>query len=90
MSNSASLEDKFQAAVKAIQRLPNDGESSREIKFLNNSFVFFYCRRNFSTVEWIEIDLLWTLQTSNSWTVQRATAFDFQLCQSSEMVFFEN
>lgn len=41
MSNSASLEDKFQAAVKAIQRLPNDGESSREIKFLNNSFVFF-------------------------------------------------
>ena len=51
MSNSASLEDKFQAAVKAIQRLPNDGESSREIKFLNNSFVFFYYRRNFSTVE---------------------------------------
>jgi len=47
MSNSASLEDKFQAAVKAIQRLPNDGESSREIKFLNNFFVFLYIRIQF-------------------------------------------
>jgi len=34
MSNSASLEDKFQAAVKAIQRLPNDGtfQPSNELK----------------------------------------------------------
>lgn len=33
MASTASLEDKFHAAVKAIQRLPNDGE---EI-FLNKS-----------------------------------------------------
>lgn len=34
MSNSASLEEKFHAAVKAIQRLPNDGtfQPSNELK----------------------------------------------------------
>jgi hypothetical protein len=28
MATSASLEEKFNAAVKAIQRLPNDGKKS--------------------------------------------------------------
>jgi len=37
MASSASLEEKFNAAVKAIQRLPNDGKKL----FYFCLFVFF-------------------------------------------------
>jgi len=49
MASSASLEEKFNAAVKAIQRLPNDGK-----KLFYSCFVFFKANnhlRNISTIK---------------------------------------
>lgn len=65
MTTTATLEEKFQAAVKAIQHLPPDGLLHLVYYLDSKKNLFIFQLRSVSTVERNEISFLWSLQTSN-------------------------
>ena len=88
MASAENLDERFQAAVRAVQQLPADGEISARRQSLSLRVKFEgFSSRWISTVERHEVDVLRSLQAGQTRPSQPGfSTIDIQLHQSNEMV----